>query len=82
MARRTTPMCSWTGLSPDGEAIVACDRPATEFIEDEGGRRRYTCAEHAASARAKLAGRFVHSDGRTKFIGRPPSGAPSVEVAR
>ena len=78
MSPKSTPMCSWTGLAPDGETIVACDKPATEFIENESGRRRYTCAEHAADAKSHLTGRFVHGAGRTKWIGRPPKGPIAV----
>ncbi|MGI0133209.1 MAG: hypothetical protein ACREDK_09040 [Thermoplasmata archaeon] len=55
----------------------ACDKPATGFVEAGDGRRIYTCDEHAASAKAKLAGRLIHGDGRTRWIGHPPQAMAS-----
>ncbi len=53
MARKSWPVCSWTGVSEDGEEVLACDRPAKAVFRDPVGHRIYACVEHLAYAKAR-----------------------------
>ncbi|MCI4340561.1 MAG: hypothetical protein L3J73_04775, partial [Thermoplasmata archaeon] len=47
------PLCSWTGVNPDGDEIVACERRATAVVYGTKGQRTYSCDEHMASVKAR-----------------------------
>lgn len=53
MGRGSWPVCSWSGVAPDGEAIVGCDRPAKAVVIDASGHRVYACGDHLARAKAR-----------------------------
>lgn len=54
-------VCSWIGVSPDGERQEPCGKPASYYVETRSGRRVYSCMEHLARAKANAeAGALVH----------------------
>jgi len=74
------PLCSWTGVNPDGDEIVACDRRATTFVLAPNGHRVYSCDEHLAGAKAR-AGSGVLESGVPQHRHRPRVELPEVHVA-
>lgn len=53
MTEVVRPTCSWSGLDPDGEHVVGCDRTAAAVVLDRDGHRFYACEQHLASAKAR-----------------------------
>ncbi|MCI4334866.1 MAG: hypothetical protein L3K04_04500 [Thermoplasmata archaeon] len=52
-----TPMCSWTGVGPDDEdRELFCDKPATSYVEDDAGKRHFSCDEHLTEVRSHAGG--------------------------
>lgn len=62
MTRYNSPKCAWFGVAPDGSGTqVGCDRPASYYVQPAEGRRRYSCEEHLAQAKARAGrGAIVH----------------------
>ena len=55
------PVCSWMGLSPDGEREEPCGKPASYYIYYRSWNVFYTCVEHLTHARAEAeGGSLVH----------------------
>lgn len=55
------PVCSWMGLSPDGDREEPCGKPASYYVEAPNGRRVYSCIEHLAHAKSNAEnGSLVH----------------------
>lgn len=55
------PVCSWTGLAPDGERAEPCGKPASYYVEAPNGRRVFTCLEHLGMAKSRAeTGALVH----------------------
>ena len=80
MTEVVRPLCSWTGVNPDGDEIVACDRRATSMVRAHDGHRIYTCDEHLASAKARAGSGEIES-GIIHPRHRPHEAAPEVHVA-
>jgi len=80
MSELVRPLCSWTGVNPDGDEIVACDRRATSAIVAQSGHRIYTCDEHLANAKAR-AGSGVQENAIVYLRHRLHEDAPEVHVA-
>jgi hypothetical protein len=80
MSESVRPLCAWTGVNPDGDVVLACDRAATTFVVGLDGHRIYSCDEHLGSAKAKAQS---GAQERGSFRHRPydPSEAPQVHVA-
>jgi hypothetical protein len=54
-------VCSWTGLEPDGERVIGCDRPVRGYAANAAGDRWYACDEHITEAKRRAeSGEFVH----------------------
>ncbi|HZY93078.1 MAG TPA: hypothetical protein VFG07_09960 [Thermoplasmata archaeon] len=55
------PVCSWMGLSPDGEREEPCGKPASYYVEMPSGHRVFSCLEHLTHAKANAeTGALVH----------------------
>ena len=80
MSEHVRPLCSWTGVNPDGDEIVACDRRATAFVVAPDGHRWYSCDEHLGSTKAR-AGTGLLESGVTHLRYRSHGEAPEVHVA-
>ncbi|MCI4361039.1 MAG: hypothetical protein L3J91_04990, partial [Thermoplasmata archaeon] len=80
MSELVRPLCSWTGVNPDGDEIVSCDRRATGAVRAANGHRIYTCDEHLASAKARDGSGEVES-GLAHLRHRAHESAPEVHVA-
>jgi hypothetical protein len=80
MSELVRPLCSWTGVNPDGDEIVACDRRATAAVTTSTGHRIYTCDEHMSSAKARAGSGEVES-GIVHLRHRSHEQAPEVHVA-
>lgn len=53
--------CCWSGLEPDGEHEITCDRFVLGFAQRADGQRFYACEEHVAEAKARASsGEFHH----------------------
>lgn len=54
-------VCSWTGMEPDGEHSMGCDRPVCGYAANAAGERWYSCDEHITEAKRRSdGGEFVH----------------------
>jgi hypothetical protein len=80
MSELVRPLCSWTGVNPEGDEIVACDRRATSVVLHPSGRRLYSCDEHIASAKARAGSGQVET-GQIRLRHRLHEEAPEVHVA-
>ena len=80
MSELVRPLCSWTGVNPDGDEIVACDRRATAVVYGPKGHRSYSCDEHLATVKAH-AGTGRVETGVVHLRYRSHEEAPEVHVA-
>jgi hypothetical protein len=79
MSETVQPICSWTGVNPEADELIACDRRATAFVLAESGHRVYSCDEHLASAKSR-AGSGVLESAITHLHHRDHEEAPEVHV--